>query len=65
MNNKTIVHRVYHINPNNSRSFITKGDNNEEADNWVVNENNIIGVVIAKIPIVGYPTVWLNEMIGG
>lgn len=65
MKDKVVVHRVYNVNPNDSHSFITKGDNNEEADNWVVNENNIIGVVIAKIPIVGYPTVWLNEMIGG
>ena len=66
MRNKVVVHRVQKINDNNNRlSFITKGDNNIDVDNWVVNENDVIGIVTAKIPIVGYPTVWLNEMIGG
>ena len=65
MNNKTIVHRVQNVNFDNNYLFITKGDNNEEADNWVVKEKDVIGIVTARIPIIGYPTVWLNEMLGG
>ncbi len=60
--NTIIVHRIEDIiNENNSYSFITKGDNNENTDNWVVTEPQVIGKVGLKIKYIGYPTVWLNE----
>ncbi len=63
-NDIVVVHRVEEIKyENDEYKFITKGDNNKEIDNWVVNENEILGIVNFKIPYVGYPTVWLNNQI--
>ena len=66
MQNKVIVHRVVKITKEDgSFMFRTKGDNNEEDDNWVVTENNLIGLTNYKIPFVGLPSVWLYEFIEG
>ncbi len=63
-NNSTVVHRVTRImEKNSSYEFITKGDNNEEEDNWVVSEKDVIGTAELKIRYIGYPTIWLNEKI--
>ncbi len=59
-----VVHRIIEImNDGEVYSYITKGDNNEDADNWIVTENQIIGKVIFKVKYVGYPTVWLSEIV--
>ncbi len=64
MSNKTVVHRVVEINEiNSSYTFITKGDNNDENDNWIVLEENIIGVAKLNIKYIGLPTIWLNNLI--
>ena len=42
--------------------FYTQGDANNNIDNFAVHENMIIGVVNLKIPYIGLPTVWLNEL---
>lgn len=60
--NQVIVHRVTEVNDN---TFKTKGDNNDEEDAWVVNKKDIIGITKVRIPLLGYPTVWLNELLGG
>ena len=31
-------------------------------DNWVVKNEEVIGVVKLKIPYIGYPTIWLSKM---
>ncbi len=60
-NNVIVVHRV--LKTDDKRSyFITKGDNNKEADNWVIYPDEVIGVATFKIKYIGIPTVYLNEM---
>ena len=66
MNNKTIVHRVIEIKKDEDGFIIrTKGDNNEEADNWVVTEKSLIGITEHKIPLIGLPSIWLYEFVEG
>lgn len=60
--NKVVVHRVYKMIDTGSEKFIyTKGDANSNFDQYKVTEDMIIGVVKVKIPLIGYPTVLLNE----
>ena len=60
--NKVVVHRVYKMIDTGSEKFIyTKGDANSNFDQYKVTEDMIMGVVKAKIPLIGYPTVLLNE----
>jgi signal peptidase I len=66
MQNKVVVHRVTRISKEDGMFlFRTKGDNNEEEDNWVVTENNLIGLTEYKIPVIGLPSVWLYEFVEG
>ena len=61
--NVIIVHRLINIiEEKGTYYFYSKGDANEKEDNWVINEDMIIGVVNVKIPYLGLPTVWLNEL---
>lgn len=58
-----IVHRINKIvEIDNKKYYYTKGDANKDIDNYVVYEENIIGIVNIKIPFVGLPTVWLSEI---
>ena len=56
--NTIITHRIIKKNPPNGTTknytFQTKGDNNNVADNALVEPNNIYGKVILKIPKLGY-----------
>lgn len=62
--NKIIVHRVVEIlNINGKFNYITKGDNNDTKDAWVIKENEVIGIVKFKIKYLGMPTVALNELL--
>ena len=66
MQNKVVVHRVVSINDDDGALIIkTKGDNNEDIDNWVVTESNLIGLTKYKIPFIGLPSVWLYEFVDG
>lgn len=57
-----IVHRIIEKNKDrDGEYFITKGDANEAPDSIKIKRDNIVGVVKAKIPIIGYPTVLLSE----
>ena len=61
---RIIVHRIVKIiKNNNSYNYITKGDNNNARDAWVVKDENVIGVVKFKIKWIGMPTVALNELL--
>lgn len=56
------VHRLVDMDKNNDEFFFyTKGDANDYVDNFVVKEEDIIGIVRFKIPCIGMPTVWLNK----
>ena len=57
-----VVHRVVNrIVVGDSYLYYTKGDANENVDDFVIEEDMIIGVVKSKIPVIGYPTVWFNK----
>lgn len=64
--NKIIIHRIIEIQKeSNKYYFITKGDANKTADSWIVSEEEIIGKSLFKINYIGYPTIWLNNILGG
>ena len=63
--NQVVVHRVVEVNKDGKMAFRTKGDNNDSEDAWIINEKDVIGVAKFRIPLIGYPTVWLNEALGG
>lgn len=61
---KTVVHRIVQIREEgNEFIYTTKGDANNEADDYPVYERDIQGVVKFKFKFIGYPTIWLNELI--
>ena len=60
---RIIVHRLVDITKvGEEYYFYTKGDANNGVDNFIIYENMIIGAVNIKIPYIGNPTVWLNEL---
>lgn len=60
---KIIVHRIINIiEEDGNYYFYTKGDNNNSEDNFAVYEDMIVGVVNIRLPFIGYPTVWFNEL---
>lgn len=62
--NRIIVHRVVKIIKVKGKiNFMTKGDNNNANDSWVIKENEIIGITEFRIKWIGMPTVALNELI--
>ncbi len=65
---KMVTHRVLDIKRDGSQLedlvFTTQGDNSPSIDK-PVRQNQIVGVVRGAVPIVGYPTVWLQEIIKG
>ena len=61
--NVIIIHRVVNIvHDRGEYFFYTKGDNNKENDNFVIKEEMVEGIVENKIPFIGFPTVWINEL---
>lgn len=61
-NNVVVIHRIINIIKDDGKYyFYTKGDANNVADNYSVEEEMIVGVVKIWVPYVGLPTVWLNE----
>lgn len=63
---QVITHRVLEIqqagNGSGDRVYITKGDNNQSQD-VPVEQSQVMGLVQAQVPYVGYPTVWLRSLI--
>lgn len=62
---KIYTHRIISIEKENDKySIFTKGDRKENAkDNWIVTNDDVIGIVKFKIKYLGYPSVWLNRML--
>jgi len=59
--NISIVHRVIEIEKKQGGLyFITKGDNNISNDANPVFQDQVVGKVIYRMPVIGYPAVWLN-----
>ncbi|MEM0095693.1 MAG: signal peptidase I [Candidatus Bathyarchaeia archaeon] len=57
----TVTHRIINITAN---GFITKGDANEDPDWWVVKKENVVGKVIAIIPLIGYLGYFVRTPLG-
>ncbi len=58
-----VIHRLYNVvKVNGEYFFYTKGDGNDLADDYKITEDMIIGTVNVRIPYIGYPTVWLNDL---
>ena len=63
--NVIVIHRIYSIKTiDGVRQIITKGDNNKEVDDWVVLDEDIIGVYKFKISYIGYPTALIHKLFG-
>ena len=61
--NKIVVHRlVKKIEIEGTTYYYTKGDNNDNIDGYKITNDMIIGLVNIRIPYIGYPTVWLNNL---
>lgn len=57
----SITHRIINIT---TEGFITKGDANEDPDQWTVKKENVIGKVVLTIPYVGYLGYFVRTPIG-
>ena len=62
LDQKYIVHRVINREVN---SYETKGDKNLNADIVKVKRENVKGIYCFHIKYLGYPVVWLNELLKG
>ena len=62
-----ITHRILSITKsgNGQYDIITKGDNNNTADGYVVQKDDVLGEVKYTVKYVGYPTLWINKLIEG
>ncbi len=65
-----IIHRVVKIwQENNAYYFHTKGDNNKDSiksidlDETRINQEDVIGVALFKIPLLGYIKIWFVELV--
>lgn len=59
------THRIVNIDVKNDEYYIkTKGDRKGNVvDDWIIRNKDIIGTVKFKISYIGYPTVWLNNLL--
>lgn len=64
VDNIFVIHRIIDIvEENGERYYYTKGDNNIVEDPWIISSKDIYGKIMFSIPLVGYPSVWLNEFL--
>lgn len=65
-NEDKIIHRVVRIeNIGNETRYYTKGDSNPSDDPGYRTEKDIFALTEFKVPYVGYPTLWLRELLKG
>ena len=63
-NDNQIIHRVVRIETvGNETRYYTKGDANSAEDSGYRTDADIIGLTDVKIAFVGYPTLWLRELL--
>ena len=63
-NESKIVHRVVKIeNIGGEIRYYTKGDANKDLDDGYRTESDIIGLTDVKLAYLGYPTLWIREII--
>lgn len=60
---KIIVHRIYKIiQRGDNVYFVTKGDNNNQADQGIIEPGDVLGKVLLKVKKIGLPSIWLNDL---
>ena len=60
-----MTHRIIKVSEHNSqKTYYTKGDANNTADNYEIGENSVLGKVSLVVKYIGLPTVLFNETIG-
>ena len=58
-----IVHRVVYMERiDGENRYYTKGDANDDMDSGYITDSDIEGVVLFKVPYVGYPSIWLRDV---
>ena len=57
----SVTHRIFNIT---DEGFTTKGDANEDPDQWTVKKENVIGKVVLTIPYIGYIGYFVRTPIG-
>ena len=57
----SITHRIINVT---DQGFITKGDANEDPDQWIVKKENVIGKAILTVPFIGYLGYFVRTPIG-
>ena len=63
LDDRVTVHRVVDISRVNGKNrYFTKGDANDTLDRGYAESEDIIGIVRAKLPYFGYPTLWLRGL---
>jgi signal peptidase I len=63
-NENKIIHRVVKIeHKGNETRYYTKGDANEDLDFGYRTEADIVGLTDMKLAYVGFPTLWLRELL--
>lgn len=62
-NDVLIIHRIYKVFPldKDESVYQTKGDNNDALDNWLVTNDEVVGIVKARVVWIAWPSVLLNE----
>ena len=61
--NVSIVHRIIKVYSIDGKdAYQTKGDANESADNWIVSQEEVQGIVKKRIILIAWPSVLLNEL---
>lgn len=58
-NQKVVIHRI--VGGSAPDGWITQGDNNDRADNWVVPDGYILGRYWLEVPMVGSALLWTRE----
>lgn len=59
-----VVHRVVDIkNVNGETRYITKGDANQFNDEGYITDSAIYGITKFKIPYIGYPSIWMRDIL--
>ena len=59
-----VLHRIESIESNGaSKVILTKGDANSDIDPWVVEEWQVVGVKVYKIPWLGWPSIWVRQLL--
>jgi len=60
--NIIVTHRITRIDRDGEIQYVTKGDNNDTKDITKQKKDDIIGIVKIRIPLIGYPSIELNDM---